>query len=116
MCRWVKTFYKDIKVTVIVNGQITEWFNIQRGCRQGDPISPYLFIVCVKILAIMIREDEDIKGIYINKVGHNISQFADDTQLMNNGDIKSFEKSIHVISKFGRVLLMRTKHKPFTQD
>ena len=74
-----ETFYKDIKATVIVNGQITQWFNIQRGFRQGDPISPYVFIMCVEILAIMIREDEDIKRIYINKVGHTIiiSQIAD---------------------------------------
>ena len=40
VCRWVETFYKDIKATVIVNGHITQWFNIQRRCMQGDPISP----------------------------------------------------------------------------
>ena len=60
----VQTFYKDIKATVIVNGHITQWFNIERGCRQGDPISPYLFIMCVEILAMVFREDEDMKGIY----------------------------------------------------
>ena len=59
--RCVRTFYKDIYETaVIVNVQITQWFNTQRGCRhgEGDLISPYLFILCVDILAIMIREDE----------------------------------------------------------
>ena len=35
----------------------------------------------------MIREDSDIKG--INKVEHKISQFADETQLMNNGEKKN---------------------------
>ena len=54
-------------------------------------------------MAIMIQKDEDVKGIYINKVEHTISQFADDTQLMNNGDRKSFEKSIHVVNTFGTV-------------
>ena len=38
------------------------------------------------ILAIMIQEDSDIKWIWINKVEHKIPQFADDTQLMNNGE------------------------------
>ena len=50
----------------------------------------------------MIREDKDIKG-NINKVEHTISQFADDAPLMNSGDNKSFEKSIHVVNKFGSV-------------
>ena len=103
LCRWIDTFYKNIKSTVIVNGQTTQWFTVERGCRQGDPISPYIFILCVEILAIMIREDSDIKGIWINKVEHKISQFADDTQLMNNGEKKSFEKSIDAINKFGKV-------------
>ena len=51
----------------------------------------------------MIREDEDIKGIDINKVVHTISQLAGDTQLMNNGEGSSFEKSKHVVDKFGTV-------------
>ena len=47
--------------------------------------------------------DEDIKGIYINKVGQKLSQVANDTQLVTNGDRKSFEKSIHVVNTFGTV-------------
>ena len=102
ICRWIETFYNDIKSRVIVNGQTTEWFHVERGCRQGDPISPYLFVLSVEILAIMIREDKDIKGVKVNNVEHKISQFADDTQLVNNGDKKSFEKSIEILDKFGR--------------
>ena len=102
VCRWIETFYYDIKSRVIVNGQATQWFNVRRGCRQGDPISPYLFVLSVEILAIMIREDKEIKGIHIADVEHKISQFADDTQLINNGDKKCFEKSIEILDKFGK--------------
>ena len=63
LCRWIYIFYKNIKSTVIVNGQITQWFTVERGCRQGDPISPYIFILYVEMLAIIVREDSDIKGI-----------------------------------------------------
>ena len=62
--RWISVFYNNIKSTVLVNGQPSPWFSIKRGCRQGDPISPYLFILCAEILAIMIKENRDIKGKY----------------------------------------------------
>ena len=89
--------------TVIVNGQNTPWFSLACGCRQGDPVSPYLFILSVEILAIMIRENVNIKGVDINGTEHKIAQFADDTQLIKRGDKLSFETSVQTIDKFGRV-------------
>ena len=73
-CQWICTFYKDIKSSVTVNGQLSQWFAIKRGCRQEDPISPYLFILCVEIIAIMIRQNKHIKGIMkLNKkIFHNM--------------------------------------------
>ena len=38
ICRWIATFYRKINSTVIVNGQTSSWFSIERGCRQGDPV------------------------------------------------------------------------------
>ena len=103
ICQWINTFYCNIKSTVLINGKPTKWFKIERGCRQGDPISAYLFILCVEILAIMIREENEIKGIYIGDTEHKIAQFADDAQLMNGGDRQSFEKSMEIITTFGNV-------------
>ena len=88
---------------MIVNDQTSSWFSIERGCRQGEPVSPYLFVLCLEILATVIRGNVDIKGICINEVEHKISQFADDVQLMNKGDIMSFEKSLDTIEKYGKV-------------
>jgi hypothetical protein len=102
-CRWVQTFYKNIKSTVLVNGNVTSWFHVQKGCRQGDPISSYLFVICVEILAIMIRENKDIKGIKIGKTENKISQYADDTEVLLEGDEQSFVKTLEVINLFGKV-------------
>lgn len=101
MCRWIKTFMYNIKSAVTVNGTMSSWFNIGRGCRQGDPVSPYLFILCVEILGIMIRENKLIKGIKINDTEHKITQFADDTQMLTHGDVVSFEQIINTINLFG---------------
>ena len=101
ICHWIETFHKDIKTTVIVNGESTDWFSILRGCRQGDPISPYLFILSAEILGIMIRENKNIKGIQLKDLQHKISQFADDTQLLNEGDRTSFEETMEALTRFG---------------
>lgn len=57
----------------------------------------------MEISAIIVTENAVIKGICISEAEHNISQFADDTQLMNNGNEVSFEKSLVTIENYGKV-------------
>ena len=100
--QWIKTFYKNIKSTVVVNGSVTPWFEIERGCRQGDPLSPYIFVLCVEIMSTMIRCNPNIKGIIINQLESKIVQYADDTELTLEGDILSFQEVINTIEYFGK--------------
>jgi hypothetical protein len=50
-----------------------------RGCRQGDPLSPYLFIIGVELLSLKLKRNPDIQGITINDDETLLSQYADDT-------------------------------------
>ena len=50
----------------------------------------------------MVRENELITGITINDDEHKIAQFADDTQMMSEGDVNSFEQSFCTIDSFGK--------------
>ena len=108
--QWMYTFYNDIKSSVIVNGKISQSFFVKRGCRQGDPISPYLFILCAEVLACKIREDEKIKGIQIGNANFKISQFADDTNFLLNGDRSSFEQLFTQLDKFEQISGLRLNH------
>ena len=48
------------------NGHMSDCLKLKRGCRQGDPISPCIFILCAEILGKMIRKNQTVKGISIN--------------------------------------------------
>ena len=76
---WVKTLYKNIQSCVINNGLTTDYFALERGVRQGDPLSPYLFVVVVETLAIAIQQNTALKGITISKDETKLLQYADDT-------------------------------------
>ena len=99
---WIKLFYKNIKSTVIVNNKPTLWFKIERGCRQGDPISPYIFLICSEILAHMIRQNKEIKGFTIFDNEVKISQYADDTSLFMDGTQNCFEICIQTILEYAK--------------
>ena len=98
--KWIKVFYNDISSCVMVNGKYSEYFPIGRGVRQGDPLSPYLFLLCAEVLAQTIRENDRIKGIQLNNEEALLSQFADDTALYLDGSQESFETCIQTLELF----------------
>ena len=75
----------NFKGVTVVNGNISPSFDIQRGCRQGDPISGYLFILVMEILALLLKKNKNIKP-YRTKFGleHFIDMYADDLSVYLN--------------------------------
>ena len=63
---------------VINNGLSSSSFNLERGVRQGDPLSPYLFVVAIEILTISLRLNDSIKGIKIDDDETKFLAYADD--------------------------------------
>ena len=98
--KWVKTFYSGAMSCVSNNGFTSQYFTLERGVRQEDPLSPYLFLLVVEVLASAIRQDKKIRGITVSEKEIKLLQYADDT----NGivaDIKSAERFLKVVGTFG---------------
>ena len=71
--------------------------------RQGCPLSPYLFILGVEILAEKIRKNETIKGITVSENEIKVSQYADDTTLILDGSKESLICALQVLENFSLV-------------
>ena len=98
----IKTLYNNAKLCVIQHGIFSEFFKIGRGCRQGDPVSPYLFIVCVEILGALIRKNERIRGIKIGAKEYKCLFYADDTAITLDGTEQSLKNTLTLLEQFAK--------------
>ena len=77
--KWIQILLRNQESCIIKGGTTTKYFKLQKGKRQGDPISAYFFILVLEIAFIFIKGNENIKG---SNVFENIflySTYADDT-------------------------------------
>lgn len=103
--KWIKNFHKDI-TTINQGGKISRWFKDRRGCRQGGPISPRLFLLCAEILAIKLRGNNELMVSELHVLGnimHLISQFTDNTSLFFDGTKNSLENALNELKDFREI-------------
>nr|KYP62506.1 LINE-1 reverse transcriptase isogeny [Cajanus cajan] len=81
---WIEGCLRSSQVSVLINGSPTSEFSPQRGLRQGDPLSPFLYVIVAEGLAGMMRSAVQ-KNLFTSyevgakRVAVNLLQFADDT-------------------------------------
>ncbi|KAA3485793.1 putative Transposon TX1 [Gossypium australe] len=95
----------SVSYSVSLNGSTSEWFSPSRGLRQGDPLSPFLFLICAEGFSILIEEAKRkglVRGAPIGTARFSINHlfFADDSILFGDVSRKwaearvNFEKSL----------------------
>jgi hypothetical protein len=76
--KMIKAIYSKPVANIKVNGEKLKAIPLKSGTRQSNSLSPYLFNIVLEVLARVIRQQKEIKGIQIGKEEVKISLFADD--------------------------------------
>ncbi|XP_071709093.1 uncharacterized protein [Rutidosis leptorrhynchoides] len=75
---WISSCLSSASVSILLNGSLTDEFALRMGIHQGDPLSPYLFIIVAEGLNAMIKQALHanlIKGVNSNMVESMASRF-----------------------------------------
>lgn len=83
---WISLFMSTVKYNFLISGKEVDSIIPSRGLRRGDPISPYLFLLCAERLSTLIQRKQDSRALHGCKIANRapiISHlfFADDCYL-----------------------------------
>jgi len=96
--RWRNLIMKcisSVEFSLLINGQQSEKFYPSRGLRQGDPLSPYLFIICVEAMSNLLFEAEQtgwLLGVPSSPKGPSLNHlfFANDSLLFCRATLRDW--------------------------
>ncbi|CAN6691340.1 unnamed protein product [Malus baccata var. baccata] len=106
-CHWIKECISTASFSILVNGNPTGFVLPERGLRQGDPLSPYLFLLCTEGLSMLIRrgiERGALHGFSVSAIGNPISHlfFADDSVLFGHASVEEARGMVEVLKTYAR--------------
>ncbi|XP_076916560.1 putative mitochondrial protein AtMg01250 [Bidens hawaiensis] len=84
---WIRSILASARSSILVNGTHSFEFQFQRGVRQGDPLSPFLFIIGMEAFSCMLNKANDLnifRGVSLSFNGPTVSHllYADDAILV----------------------------------
>ena len=98
---WIKMLLIYQESCIINGSRTTSYFKLEKGARQGSPISAYLFIIALEIIFAMIKSNPNIK--VLKNFNHNnlYTAYADDTTFLNDQkSVKELMKTFKLFPKF----------------
>ena len=104
------------RAVVQINGHLSRPYTIQKGLRQGCPLSCYLFLLCLEPLLTKIRAAEAIVGMQVGDADIKVTAYADDVTVLLDGSEASLENCVSLFEEFKSISglqLNRQKTRPF---
>ncbi|XP_024014707.1 uncharacterized protein LOC112088547 [Eutrema salsugineum] len=106
--QWIMTCVKSVSFSVQINGSPRGFIQPQRGLRQGDPLSPYLFILCAEILSHLMTQAANtrkIQGIKVSTQSPAVNHllFADDSLFFSLANPQSGRAIKRVLNLYEKV-------------
>ena len=94
-----------VTYSVLINGEPKGRITPLRGLQQGDPISPYLFLLCAEGLTAMLKKEEavgNIKGVAVCRGAPRISHllFADDSIIFYRATVEEGSRVLKVLADY----------------
>ena len=96
---WIKIIYTDCSARVKINGYLSSSISIERGVRQGCPLSALLYVLCIEVLSLEFQGNPGIIGFKYHTDEHKDSGYADDVSIIFT-DNASIDEIFNVLSKF----------------
>lgn len=101
--QWINALYTQPQAYVKYSGFRSESFPIQRGTKQGCPLSPLVFALAIEPLATLIRTNPNIQGLKAASSPHKLCLFADDALLFVTSPHITLPNLIRLLDKFAQV-------------
>ena len=79
---------------------MSPFFEVSTGVRQGDPLSPTIFVLSIRCLANVLKQDTIYKGVIIDQETLKFTMFADDVLLFLSGTNDQFSRIFDVPLQF----------------
>ena len=102
---WIMQCITTVSYSYLLNGSTQGLVNPERGLRQGDPLSPYIFILCSKVLSGLCtkaHQENNLTGINIGKKNPRLNHllFVDDIMFFCKSESKECTSLLDILHKY----------------
>lgn len=99
-CTWIKRLLQSSLSAVVLNGIPGKWITCKKGLRQGDLISPCLFLIVADVLPALVKRDGGVRHPIASDFPCPILQYADDTLILLPADRAQVQRLCGLLDSF----------------